>query len=186
MLIDAVRSGLGVIDQMIADCPGQSVDQALADMLGVTDASIRIAAFKAFAQRSETMAVTERAITTSVAALADPEPAIRGYAACIIRQSLSPHAATQLMACLDDPDTNTRAEALKAVALLSPDKAIAGLRAPSTLVRRIAMDALLSFKRDIGVGSRPQYLSGTRSDRHAGCNLQKLPLRPIISCFNAL
>lgn len=130
---------------MIADCPGQSVDQALAEMLDVTDASIRIAAFKAIAQRSETMAVTERAITTSVAALADPEPAIRGYAACIIGQSLSPGAATQLVACLDDPDATTRAEALKAVALLSPDKAIAGLRDPSTLVRRIATNILLSF-----------------------------------------
>ncbi len=125
-----------------ADCPGDGIEQALAEALDMETASLRVAAFKAIAQRSETMALSPGVISIVAQALGDPDPVIRGYAARALG-SCSPKAADQLVALLDDPDAIVRATALKVVAASAPDRALAGLRDDSLLVRRAALESLL-------------------------------------------
>ena len=75
-------------------------------------------------------------------ALGDPDPRVRGYASLAVVRDSS-NAADHLSGLLDDPDAIVRAAALKSVAATAPDKAVAGFRDGSALVRRSALESVL-------------------------------------------
>jgi HEAT repeat protein len=135
---------------MIGACPGQQVEQALLEALDSGDPSVRRAAFKAVAQRSATESCSQTMIDACKTGLADADAAIRSYAATFISNNAA-DASDLLSMHVDNPDPVFRAAALRAVTKTCPEKALGGLRDPSALVRRTAMQLLIASTDDIAL-----------------------------------
>ncbi|NIA69926.1 hypothetical protein HBA54_15085 [Pelagibius litoralis] len=129
-----------------ADCPGEGIEGALVESLGSGDSVLRIAAFKALAQRGESLPLSPATEAALVTALGDVEPVVRGYAAQAVA-GCSADAADKLLAFLDDPDAIVRAVALRHAAATAPERAFDGLRDDSLLVRRAALESVIASGR---------------------------------------
>lgn len=129
--------------RMAADCPGSNLDQVLIEVKRTADPTIRTAAFSAISQRCETLPLSPELIAELPQALNDPDALIRGYASRAIAKC-SPDAAEHLVPLLDDADAMVRANAVEAVASTMPDKAVAGFHDPALLVRRVALNSVLT------------------------------------------
>lgn len=126
-----------------ADCPGAEIDLALADLADTSAPTVSLAVLEAAAQRSQHMELGEPLKDKVAQRLGDPDALIRGAAARAVgndtqgeRDLLSPH--------LNDADPVIRAIALTALAPVRADAVIAGLDDPAPVVRRAAMDFILS------------------------------------------
>ena len=129
--------------QVAAEVPGDAVEAALHDVLDQDEQPLRRGAFAAFAKRSQAQDFSAPILTKLEAALGDADPVIRGHAAeALAKQDDCPESALEPL-CLD-LDAIVRANVVKALAAKRPDIAVSALEDSVLLVRRAALDALLS------------------------------------------
>ena len=127
-----------------ADCPDRSIEQALLAALDSPQTGLRVAAFKALAQRSEHLPLAAEAEPLIVSGLEDTDPIVRALAVQIVAHSF-PGAIDRLSPRLDDTDAIVRSTALKYLAASVPERMFAGLRDESLLVRRVAVESVTAF-----------------------------------------
>ncbi|WP_422367287.1 HEAT repeat domain-containing protein [Pelagibius sp.] len=127
--------------KVAADCPGEPIELALANLFDVKEGPLREAAFAALAQRAQTQPLSSALVAAAEKGLGDPDPVIRGHAARAVA-SRSDKAADLLSALLDDPDALVRATALEAVGSSKPEIVIGAFQDDSALVRKAAMACL--------------------------------------------
>lgn len=128
--------------KVAADCPGEPIELALADLFEVKEGPLREAAFAALAQRAQTQPLSLALVAAAEKGLGDPDPVIRGHAARAVA-GRSDRAVDLLSSLLDDPDALVRATALEAVASVKPQTVIGAFQDDSALVRKMAMTCLL-------------------------------------------
>ena len=128
--------------KVAADCTGEPIELAFADLFDVKEGPLREAVFAALAQRAQARPLSVALVAAAEKGLGDPDPVIRGHAARAVA-GWSDNAADLLSVLLDDPDALVRATALEAVAAAKPETVIAAFEDESALVRKTAMACLL-------------------------------------------
>ncbi len=131
--------------RLAADCVADGIDESLAEAAESTTSELRAAAFEAIAQRAAAMPLSPVLRTVLARSLGCDDPRVRCAAA---RGLAGADAAGDLAPLLDDADASVRAAAVTAVAAVHPARVVTGVRDPSPLVRRAAVDAAVAAGED--------------------------------------
>ena len=126
--------------RIIAECPGDGVDDALADAAETADPVERVAALDAIARRAASPSLSAELVASLVRSLRHEDSLVRAAAARAIASSAN-DAHRTLVPPIADSDPGVRAVVIAAVAETRPEIVTAGFGDDSPAVRQAAVDA---------------------------------------------